>query len=252
MPLAEFLSFALALGCGAFVQSAAGFAGGLVIMPLLVWSGHGIPEAQAAMLIATVPQNLLGIYRFRDTITPGEVALPAAMRLSMLPVGMAALFYIDSFPQDALRQFICGVVAGFVILLLCLRPKPKQSVHAFWMWLAFLTSGFFAGCTGTGGPMIVLWVQAHDWSTERTRAFLFCQYLIVIPVSMSILFYAFGSRITPPTLAAAVLIPLLFAVSSIGLRVGSWLGRERLRMLTMAILLFVGLAGLITPMLAKR
>ena len=246
-PIEQFLPFAIVVSIGVFTQATTGFAGGLVILPLMLWAGHGIPEAQAAMLTATVPQNLWGVYQFRATIKARALILPTSLRFVALPIGIAVLHRVDGLPMDQIRQLVGAVVITCVTLLLVLRPKPRKDLPTGWTFVAFLASGFFAGLTGTGGPMMVLWVQAHDWSTERSRAFLFSMYLLTIPVAFALLFVAFGDRILRATLSAALLIPLLVLVSHFGLRLGTRLGRERLRAITMVILLVIGVLGLLAP-----
>ena len=97
---------------------------------------------------------------------------------------------------------------------------------------------------------MVLWVQAHDWGTERIRAFLFVMYLLSIPPIMGLLYFAFGNRITSSVVKAFLILPLLVGVTWLGLRFGSWLGRQRLRRITMGLLLIIGAIGLFAPLVA--
>jgi uncharacterized membrane protein YfcA len=46
---------------------------------------------------------------------------------------------------------------------------------------------------------------------------------------------------------ALLLMPLLLAVTNYGLRAGTWLGRKRLRRLTIALLIFVATINLLSP-----
>ncbi|WP_417746791.1 sulfite exporter TauE/SafE family protein [Rosistilla oblonga] len=248
LPLEELAVFAAVFCLGIFVQSATGFAGGLVIMPLMLWAGQGIPETQAALLVATTPQNAWGLWQYRQTVQLKEFAFPATLRMASLPVGIAVLSLIDGFPVQFMRQLIGAVVILCVMMLLIFRPTPREHLHVGWTWLAFLSSGFFQGCTGTGGPMMVLWVQAHDWSTKRTRAFLFTMYLVSMLPAWGLLYYWFGQRIINPSLTAMAIIPLLLVATWMGLHVGTWLGRHRLRRVTMCVLLVVGLVGLLSPL----
>lgn len=247
-PLEQLLPFAAVVCAGIFVQSATGFAGGLVIIPLMLWAGHGVPEAQTAMLTATIPQNLLGIFQFRDTIDVRELALPAMLRFTAMPVGVATLYYVESLPIDAVRQLVGAVVIGCVLLLMLTSPQPRPKVAIQWTLLAFLSSGYFVGLTGTGGPMMVLWVQAHEWNTRKSRSFLFVMYLLSIPPILFMLWFTFGDRVTRAFFSAISLIPLLLLVTRIGLQVGTWLGRERLRRVTMWLLLVIGFMGLLSPL----
>ncbi|MEZ6090395.1 MAG: sulfite exporter TauE/SafE family protein [Pirellulaceae bacterium] len=249
LPFEELPAFAAVVCLGIFAQAATGFAAGLVIMPLMLWAGQGIPEAQAALIVSTLPQNLWGVYQYRATLEFRTIVFPASLRLAALPIGMGVLFFVDDFPVVQLRQIIGFVVILCVLLLIIYRPKPSNHLHLGWTWLAFLTSGFFQGCTGTGGPMMVLWVQAHDWSTKQTRAFLFSMYLISIIPAWGILYYLFDQRILASSLTSLAMLPALLVATWVGLRLGTWLGRDRLRRVTMVLLLLIGLFGLFSPWL---
>jgi uncharacterized membrane protein YfcA len=166
-----------------------------------------------------------------------------------LPLGVVVLHSVEDFPKESIRQMVSGVVLGCVLLILLLKPRPTKRLHFGWMLLAFLTSGFFAGLTGTGGPMMVLWIQAHDWSTQKTRSFLFVMYLLSIPIALGLLYFAFGERIVTAICSALLLIPLVLIVTQLGLRAGSLLGRTRLRRVTMVLLLLLGVVGIISPLL---
>ena len=65
------IPFAVILCAGIFVQAAAGFAAGLVIVPALLWCGYSIPAAQCSLLVATIPQNIWGVWSLRDSIGIG-------------------------------------------------------------------------------------------------------------------------------------------------------------------------------------
>lgn len=246
-PLEQFVPFALVVCVGIFVQSVAGFAAGLIIVPLMLLAGHGIPEAQAALLVATIPQNILGVYRFRESIEWSSLRLPMVLRLVALPVGVMTLSAVDNFPVGVTRQIVGGVVIGCVVMLTMFRPTSRSNVHTGWTYLAFLSSGFFAGLTGTGGPMMVLWVQLHAWSTKQVRGFLFAMYLVSLPVILGLLYWAFPSRVAQATTSALALVPLLLLVTQAGLWVGTRLGRERLRSVTYMLLVILGLMSLLSP-----
>jgi uncharacterized protein len=133
--------------------------------------------------------------------------------------------------------------------IIVLQPAPQPKLHSGWMWVSFLSSGFLQGLIGVGGPSMVLWVQAHDWSTRRSRAFLFAMYLISLLPALLLLWLVFEERIVQPAITATGLIPLLLVITWLGLRFGSSLGRRRLRRVTLALLLLIGLSSLIAPWL---
>jgi uncharacterized protein len=244
----EWFVLAIVLSFGIFVQSAAGFAAGLLIVPTLLWAGFSIPEAQASLLVATIPQNIWGVYQFRDHIDLKRIILPAGLRLFWLPVGMFILVSMERLPTETLRQIVGGVLLVTTLLIVAFRPQPRETLHVGWGILAFSMSGFLQGLVGMGGPAMVLWVQAHHWGTKQTRGFLFIMYLVSLAPAMVSLWYFFGERVVGPGLTAAILIPWLLWITSLGLRAGTWLGRERLRRVTLGLLLMMGLAGLLTPL----
>jgi uncharacterized membrane protein YfcA len=240
---------ALILCAGIFVQAAAGFAAGLFIVPSLLWCGYQIPEAQASLLVATIPQNIWGIWSLRDSLTPKVVAVPAAGRVAFLPLGAAVLVGMESFPQAQIRQVVGAVVLAVTIATIVYRPAPQKKLKRIWGLIAFPISGFLQGLVGMGGPAMVFWVQAHDWDTRKMRAFMFAMYLASIAPALGVLYLFFGDRIVPPALIAGLLIPLLVLATGVGLKFGTWLGRVRLRRLTLGLLFVMGLAGLAAPML---
>lgn len=234
---------------GIFIQSAAGFAAGLLIVPAMLWLGYLIPESQTALLVATIPQNIWGVWSFRASLSPRQVILPGFLRLLFLPIGVWVLVYLESFPVVVLRQIVGGFVVAATLAIMIFRPQPRERLHPAWSWLAFPASGFFQGVVGMGGPAMVFWVQAHDWGTRQARAFLFAMYLIGVMPALVILYLFFGDRVIAPAVVTSALIPLLLLATHWGLRVGTWLGRKRLRRVTLFLLLLMGLSGLASPWL---
>lgn len=236
----------LVLCFGIFVQAAAGFGAGLVIVPSLLWVGYDLPSAMAAMLVATIAQNAQGVWKFREFIDPRQIVGPAAARLLFLPLGIFCLYRLESVSPVAIRQ----VVGGFVLvatLTTMWQVQPRHPLSRWWAVLVFPLSGFLQGLVGMGGPPIVLWIQAQRWSTERSRGFLFAMFLVAVIPAIAALYVTFGRAIVPGGIAAAATTVLLWPSTALGLRVGSWLGRDRLRVVTMGLLILVGLAGILSP-----
>lgn len=244
---------ALILCTGIFIQAAAGFAGGLFIIPALLWCGEGLPEAQASLLVATIPQNAWGLWSLRDAVNLRQIVWPGIARVGFLPVGMGALKVLENVvPSVRIRQIVGFMVLLVTLAIMFFRPKRKEHLRRFWAFVAFPISGFSQGLVGMGGPPMVFWVQAHDWDTRRMRGFLFAMYLISIGPALLVLYLYFPDRIIRPSLVAAAIAPLLIISTGLGLKCGTWLGRERLRIVTLCLLLLVGVAGLAAPMISGR
>lgn len=249
--LLTLLPLAIVLCMGIFAQAASGFAAGLLIVSTLVWFGYPIPEAQASLIVATIPQNLWGVWKFRDAVSLKQVAWPATGRILSLPIGIAVLHSMESLSVETIKQIVGGVMLAITLSICVLRPRPREHLHWGWGWVAFPLSGFLQGLVGMGGPAMVLWVQSHDWSTKQSRGFLFTMYLVSILPALLMLYVAFGSRIIEPSLIAAGLTPLLLVATGLGLRAGTWLGRKRLRRVTLSILIVMGLLSVIAPILSS-
>lgn len=238
----------LILSVGIFVQAAAGFAAGLLIVPSLLWVGYQIPEASTALLIATIPQNLMGVWTLRKSIPTDKIFYPGLGRVVALPAGVIALLAIeDAYSIVGIRQIVGGVVLLATLAIILFNPTPRERIHPIWAWLAFPISGFLQGMVGMGGPVMVFWVQAHDWSTRQIRGFLFGMYLISILPALAVFCWFFGNRVWQPIFLATCSLPALLLVTSLGLRFGDWLGRQRLRRVTLGLLILIGLSGLAAP-----
>ncbi len=246
------IPFALILFVGIFVQSAAGFAAGLLIVPALLWCGYSIPEAQVSLLVATIPQNLGGVWSLRDSVCWTKVSAPGLARIAFLPLGIFVLRQFESFSVVTIRQIVGGIVLALTIATIVFHPKPREKIHVGWAFLAFPISGFLQGLVGMGGPAMVFWVQAHDWDTRQTRAFLFSMYLISMFPALGLLYYCYGEVVVHSGIVAACTTPLLLIATYLGLRFGNWLGRKRLRWITIALLLAIGFAGLAAPWMVPR
>lgn len=237
----------LILCAGIFVQAAAGFGGGLFIVPALLWCGYTVPAAQCALLVATIPQNLWGVWTLRDSISIKNLIYPGIARLVFLPLGVLAVWSMDSLPTETIRQFVGGLVLLVTLSIIVVRPTPRASIPPIWGILAFPLSGFLQGLVGMGGPPLVFWVQAHEWDNRQIRGFLFSMFLISLVPAIVLLYLVFGDRIVRPGMIAIGSIPMLLAATYFGMRLGDWLGRNRLRIVTLWLLILMGLSGLTAP-----
>lgn len=245
------LPLAMILSLGIFVQAAAGFGAGLLVMPVLLWFGYSIPAAQCSLLVATIPQNIWGVWTLRDSIPVRKVIVPGIVRIAFFPLGLWGVYSMESLSTETIRQIVGGAVLLATLSIMVVRPNPRKKISPIWAILAFPVSGFLQGLVGIGGPPIVFWIQAHDWDGRQMRGFLFAMFLISIVPAIGFLYVVFGDRIVGPGLNAAGLIPLLLVVTHFGMRAGDWLGRDRLRRVTLWLLLLIGISGLAAPLLSR-
>ena len=246
------LPITAAIGVGAILflaamgQSAVGFGASLFATPLLIWIGLPLPNAIALVTTCALMQTTLGARNLRAAV-PWRLALTAtAVRLVSLGAGILMLRRLVRFGPDQIRMVIGGVLCLLVVIQLLWRPRPAPKMHPGWAGLAFLSSGFIAGLCGMGGPPLILWLMAHDWSPRKTRGFLFAVFATTIPAQIVLLWATFGRTILWSVAVGLALFPLVYLGTSIGLPIGNRMAKSRLRNIAYAILLAIGISSVVS------
>ena len=108
-------------------------------------------------------------------------------------------------------------------------------------------AGFMGGLAGMGGPAAVMWVMAHNWTTQRSRVMLWSLFMGLMPLQFVFLTLQFGRDVVDASFAGLLLAP----ATVLGLLPGLWIGRhmrkEMLRRLGEVILLIVALWAIVQP-----
>ena len=238
-----------ALGLGAFVQGASGFAYGLIAIPLLIWVGLPLPAAVAVVLTTTLVQTLAGVWQFRDALVWRDARAMMVFRTAAMPVGLLLMAWLSARGVVAVKQTIVVVLLLIVLAMVVLRPKPRERVPSSWTPAVGLTSGTLSGLIGMGGPPLVLWVTAHDWPTRRSRVLLWACFLQLVPVQLALMGWRFGSPVGWSVLAGLLATPWVLGWSRLGAWMGSRWSRQRLRAVTLLLLVLTGLSSLLSPWL---
>ncbi|MEM1107623.1 MAG: sulfite exporter TauE/SafE family protein [Planctomycetota bacterium] len=255
MPILETLSAAqilLAVGAlllGAFVQGAVGFAYGLIATPLLLWAGLPLPEAVGAVGGAGLVQTATGCWKFRRHIVWRDLPGLAAGRTLGLPFGILVMAWLTAGGAVLMKQGVGFVVLGTVLLISLLRPKPRSRVSRRWVAPVGLSSGVMSGVTGIGGPPLVLWVVAHDWSTKRGRVFLWVLFLQLMPIQLALMWWKFGGNVGWAIGLGWAMAPGVIWATTLGAKLGSRWSRERMRRVILGVLVVLALASIASPWL---
>jgi uncharacterized membrane protein YfcA len=232
------------------LQGMAGFGLSLFATPLLVWIGLPLPGAIAFVALSSLLLSAAGTHHLRADV-PWRIVLEAtAVRTLFLAVGLLLLTRVARAPITQVKLVLGIAICALVILQAVWRPRPAASLHWGWAGLAFSTSGILAGLFAMGGPPLVLWTIAHDWSSAKTRGFLFATFTLAIPVQIALLFATFGRSLLPHFGLALLLLPVVLAGSLVGIPLGNRLKKGPLTMLAYAILLAIGVSC-IMPALYK-
>ncbi|QDU92943.1 sulfite exporter TauE/SafE family protein [Lignipirellula cremea] len=252
LTLVQYVLAAAILFVASFVQGSIGFAAGLIAIPALAQIGLSMPEAIAANLIASGLQNIAGLVELRKDIDWGIALRPALIRIATIPLGMAALVWLASIDKTDAQQVLGVIILAALILQLTARVKPQEHLHFGWEVLAFSAGGFFVGFCGMGGPPMMLWVMAHNWSTQKSRAFMFSMFITsIVPQALMMLWW-FGLSVGTAMLFALFSAPVCYLGSYLGVKAGDIVSRKVMRNLVYATLTVVAVKALVMPLWSSR
>lgn len=250
-PLHDLSIIALIMTLGSLLQGALGFASGLVGVPLLVLSGFTLLEATVINFISTGVQNIAGAVQLGEHLRWRDVAWPTALRAVGLPFGMYALAATQTLDQGLVKQLIGGVLLASVLLLVALRPTPRDRAPFPWTAAAFLSSGFLMGFGAIGGAPMVMYVNSLNWSAAKSRGFLFFCSAALVPFMAVMLLWKFHADAAQPAAAALLVMPPVLVALLLGLRLGHTLDKARFVRLTYSLLIIIALVALASPLLFK-
>lgn len=243
----EIVVLGCVLGLGALLQSAVGFGMALFAIPLLVMAGRPLPIAVALTLGAAVVQTTYGSYVVRDRIRwPRAVSFAAIQCVTLVP-GVACMGLLVERDTTAIKQAVGVAVLLVVTVQIVVRPAPRERLAIGWTLAAASAAGFLSGLVGMGGPPLVLYALAHSWSRDTFRAFLWSQFLIVLPILGGVLAVRFGAQILASMALGAAMAPIVWAGSRLGLAATAHWDRRRLQIAASIMLYAIALAAVIGP-----
>ena len=245
--LLQLAQIAAVMGAGAVLQGAVGFGSGLFGVPLLVLLGFSLPEAGTINFLSTSIQNSAGAWHLSSHLDRRELVLPTIIRLLALPFGVAALGWVDGLSPATVRQIVGVILLASIVMIRGFRVSPRPRLGVGWQVAAFSTSGFLMGFASIGGAPMVMYVNALDWSAEKSRGFLFFCSAVCIPAFVVLYAYRFGRTVLPAALAALLVMPLVAVCLTVGLRLGNRLNKDRFRRLTYALITLIALASIAAP-----
>jgi len=237
------------ISAGMLLQGVVGFGSGLFSIPLLLLAGIRFELALAMLPMPIAAQTGWNLYHYRTHIPWGPVWRVSIWRFAALPVGVWLLVQLASAEQATAKQVI-GVVLLLVLAVQWLaKVKPVERVHRAWDVAAGLGSGLMAGAFGMGGPPIVLWVAAHDWPAKRSRAFLWCSFLIFMPPWIGLVIWQYGWPIIEVMAWSLTFIPAILLAAHVGGKVGDRFNRHRLRQVAMGLLVLIAISAIVGPLI---
>ncbi len=234
---------------GGGLQSAAGFGFGIFAIPILILLGMEPYEAIAAISVCSGVQTLIGLYSLRREIRWRLVFLTICLAGAAVPIGVRVLeLIILHISEERIRQIFGCIVLGAVVIQWFGRVRPRDKLHWGWMAGVFPLSGFICGVSGMGGPPVVMWVMAHTWSNERSRAMIWAYFTALTPVSQFFLFRKFGMDAVHAAGIGLCVSPIMLLGVIPGLRLGRKIPKPKLRLISYVLLLMLALYTICQPL----
>jgi len=233
------------------IQSAVGFAYALFATPLLIWTGMPLPSAITIVALCSFVQAALGATHLRGAVPWRPFLAATPIRLVTLAAGLFFLKRITAFSVNDIRMVIGAILCVLVGAQSIRTVHPLGNLHWTWGGLAFAASGLLSGVCGMGGPPLVLWSMAQDWSVATTRGFLFASFAALIPVHIGLLYLTFGRDILHSLGIALLLTPAVVAGVGIGLPIGNRIPKPLLRKVVNLILFAIGVSSVVQPLLHR-
>lgn len=199
-----------------------------------------------AMLIAAAGFHTLWSWlNTREHCQWRQVLPMAGIRVLFLPLGILVLGILSAQQQHSIKQFVGGIIIAILLGQWAFRIKPRPQLASGWMWLSGSLSGFLTGLINMGGTPQAMWVMAHDWTTIRSRCFLWTTSLLQCPFAIALLWMKFGNAILTPMAIGAMFAPVIIIGSSVGMYLGGYMSRGHLRLAMTILLMVIGVTSLI-------
>ena len=241
--IANLLMISVVICIASIIQSSVGFAFALFSTPILIWLGMTLPEAIITIAICSFVQALFGIGHLKDEIPWRLVGWATVVRSLFVLIGVWLLQVMTTLDPVYVKLVIGLVLSTLVVIQYYYKVHGLKKVPWPWGALAFSGSGILTGVVGMGGPPLVFWALAHDWSTKKTRGFLFAAFALTLPVQMPLMYMTFGSEIIVISKGALYYVPAVLLGTYIGLPLGHAINKSLLRRLVQVILLLMGLSA---------
>jgi uncharacterized membrane protein YfcA len=198
---------------GAFVQTATGFGGALVLAPVLFATMRPAQAVLLSALLGLVQSSVL-VARNRREVLRDDLRSLVAFALPGLAAGVLVLRVA---PESVLRVVVGASVIVATIVRRLLGPGRPMSD------LAAAPAGFLAGLLTTSatvnGPPLVLFLSGRGATAAQMRGTLAAMFIALD--LLTLLALAVGGALVLPPLAAVVALAASFPLGLLG---GLWLG----------------------------
>ncbi len=247
MGLQYLISIGIILFLGSLLQGAIGFAFTLFVLPFLIWAGVNLSEAIAIISVSVLIQVIAATIQLRDNVYWRDVLPATLIRYLTIPIGIGLLIAVESLDTSQIKQILGIIILAMLLVQIFWKVQPAQGVHPRWTLLAFSSSGVMLGLAAMGGPPVVMWVMAQQWSSRQSRAFMVALFLMGIPLQLVLLFLTSPRDISSAAMTGLIFTPVVVVGSILGVRLGDQINKMRLRQIAFTILFVTATISIAAP-----
>lgn len=227
------------------LQGAIGFGYGLVAVPLMLSVGFSLAQAVAVSTLSIGIQVLVSSLQLYPHIPWNDVKLAALIRYLTVPIGVLILVSVETLNTDVVRRVVGVALLVAISIRLLAQLRPIQRIPLPLSIGVFTLSGLLQGLVTMGGPPIVLWMTAKDFTAKQARAFTLSLFLLNAPVQILLLYLLSDSMNGEVLLIGLALSPLIIIGSTMGVRIGNRFSKPTLNIVAMAVLAIIALNAIV-------
>lgn len=241
----EIVLFCGAAFAAAFVSGLAGFAFGLIVLP--VWL-HILSPLQAAMLIALYAMVLQGypVWILRRAIKLRRLAPLVTGGLIGIPLGIEFL----RLTPAATMRIVIGILLVAFSLYNLLKPALRQVTgdRPLADGAIGVVSGLVGGATGLAGLVPAIWATLRGWPKDEQRA-VFQPVGLALFAGMLVFLGGTGTLEGPTVRLFLIGLPGVVAGLWLGLRLFGRLDDAAFRKVVLIVLLLAGIVLVVERLL---
>jgi len=147
------------------IQGVTGFGSALFGMPFLAQL-LGAHTATPLFALSAVFAEMVGVFRYRKSITFGAVWRVAVAAVIGIPIGVYGVTMID----ERVVLTILGVVIFSYAAYRLFTPHIPRLQNPNWAYLFGFLAGLLSGAYNTGGPGYVVYGTTQGWKPDTFRA----------------------------------------------------------------------------------
>jgi uncharacterized membrane protein YfcA len=249
MDIIEIIKISSVMILGSIIQSSSGFGFGLFAIPILLFFGFDFPATVTMVIIGSAIQKVTAVNYLKDELNWKEMVPYMLTGLVSLPLGIYAMFKVSAMNQSVVKQ----IIGGLVLVLLVLRwkgtIKSRTIVPRIWGYIAGFFSGLLNGFANIGGPPLVLWTLAHQWSNQRMRGTIIAFSLIFVPFQVTLMLITFGTPLLNPMVKTILISPTILLGTWLGLKIGEKISKKHLTIYMQVLLFFIAISSITKPFL---